>query len=80
MQVQEQVRELREQELPLAQELEQAQEQALLAQVRVQVLALQVQVQVLAGSLAQVKVEVQELAQAVGLELAQVEPLEQELE
>ena len=83
MQIQEQVRELQEQELPLqeeqvlqqealaleqeALELSQEQAQALLVQAQAQVLALEARQRALAGLLEQVRVEVRELAQAVGL-------------
>ena len=86
MQVQEQVQELQDQELPLVveqepQALEPQQVQALLAQAQEQLLWLEARVQALAGLLGQVQAEVLGLAQAVGLPQEQVaQALEQVVE
>jgi hypothetical protein len=77
VQVQGQVQELQDQELPLVveqepQALEPQQVQALLAQAQEQLLWLEARVQALAGLLGQVQVEVLELARAVGLPQEQV--------
>ena len=90
MQVQEQVRELEEQELPLQEGLLPQQEQAqvlaqgqevllLLAKVREQALVLEALVKALAGVMEQVQAEVLDLALGVGLQQVVLEQGQQVL-